>query len=132
MLILVFIILMKGGNMINKCPVCSEKLFVTALHCENCGTSLTGRFVPDTGCAVSQDIMDFIKVFIYAEGNIKQVERLMNCSYPKVKNLLKRAKEELHLGQGGDRLSQDEKTEVLELLDKGEITFEEAMKKLEE
>jgi len=56
----------------------------------------------------------------------------MNCSYPKVKNLLKRAKEELHLGQGGDRLSQDEKTEVLELLDKGEITFEEAMKKLEE
>ena len=122
MLIYVFIILMKGGNMINKCPICSEKLFVTALHCENCGTSLTGRFMPDTGCAVSQD----------AEGNIKQVERLMNCSYPKVKNLLKRAKEELHLGQGGDGLSQEEKTEVLEQLDKGEITFEEAMKKLEE
>jgi len=118
--------------MINKCPICADKLIVTALHCESCGTSLTGRFEPDTGCAVSREIMDFIKIFIYAEGNIKQVERLMNCSYPKVKNLLKRAKEELNIGKGDDRLSPEEKTRILEQLDKGEITFEEAMKKLEE
>lgn len=123
---------MKGESMINKCPICGENLFVTALHCEGCGTSLTGRFFPDTGCAVSPDIMEFIKVFIYAEGNIKQVERLMNCSYPKVKNLLKQAKEELRVGQGSSRVSPEEKTAVLEQLDKGEITFEEAMKKLEE
>ncbi|HDS02204.1 MAG TPA: DUF2089 domain-containing protein [Firmicutes bacterium] len=132
MLICVVIMLMKGGNMINICPVCGEPLTVTELHCDGCGTSLSGRFMPDRGCALSPEIMEFIKVFIYAEGNIKQVERLMNCSYPKVKNLLKKAKEELDVSSKNESMSSEQKNKILEQLNKGEITFDEAMERLQE
>ena len=67
--------------------------------------------------------MGFIKVFIYAEGSIKQSEKLLNCSYPKVKNLLKKAKTALGVK---DEFA-DDHTSVIERLNKGEITVDDAL-----
>ena len=75
---------------------------------------------------MEKEITDFIKVFIFAEGNIKQVEKLMNCSYPKVKNLLKKAKAALNIEEEEEDISAD----VIELLSKGEISADEALNKL--
>lgn len=75
--------------------------------------------------------MDFIKVFIFTEGNIKKVEKIMNCSYPKVKNYLKKAKEYLGVDYP-EEVDQDsqESSEILDQLSKGEIDLEEAIKLL--
>ncbi|MFA6653228.1 MAG: DUF2089 family protein, partial [Candidatus Delongbacteria bacterium] len=56
----------------------------------------------------------------------KQVEKLLNCSYPKVKNLLKKAK----LAMNIEEEEEDNSAEVIELLAKGEISAEDALNKL--
>lgn len=109
------------------CPVCNSKLKVSEYACGSCGTKIKGDFVCESAMgAFDKEILEFIKVFIYAEGSIKQVEKLMNCSYPKVKNLLKKAKSALNIEEEAEDDSQD----VLDLLSRGEITTEEALEKL--
>ncbi len=109
------------------CPVCGSGLKVTEYTCGSCSTKIRGDFVCDGGMGeMEKEITDFIKVFIFAEGNIKQVEKLMNCSYPKVKNLLKKAKTVLNIEEEEEDISAD----VIELLSKGEISADEALNKL--
>lgn len=109
------------------CPVCGSGLKVSEYTCSNCKTSIKGDFI--CGGSISgmdKEIEDFIRIFIFAEGSIRQVEKMMNCSYPKVKNLLKKAKAAL----GFEEQEGSDSDEVLELLAKGEITTEEALEKL--
>jgi hypothetical protein len=109
------------------CPVCGSLLKVSEYSCGSCKTRIKGDFVCENELGgFDKEILEFIKVFVYAEGSIKQVEKLMNCSYPKVKNLLKKAKAALDIEEAGEDNSQV----VLELLSKGEITTEEALEKL--
>ncbi|MBU2511018.1 DUF2089 domain-containing protein [bacterium] len=112
---------------LKQCPVCSDKLFIKAFKCTACRTEISGEFdVPVGHLDLEREIIDFIKIFIYAEGNIKQSEKMLNCSYPKIKNLLKKTKTALGI--------QDEKTSqnisVIDRLDSGEIDVEDALKQL--
>ncbi|MFO7810689.1 MAG: DUF2089 family protein [Candidatus Delongbacteria bacterium] len=112
---------------LNECPVCASELMVSEYTCKNCRTKISGSFSCEAiADYADKEIMDFIRIFIFAEGNIKQVEKVMNCSYPKVKNLLKKAKTALHVEQ---ELSADSPA-VLDKLARGEITTEEALQEL--
>jgi hypothetical protein len=112
---------------LSECPVCSSLLKVSEYTCSSCKTRVKGDFECDGNFAgFDKEILEFIKVFVYAEGSIKQVEKLMNCSYPKVKNLLKKAKAALNIEEEESDIS----AEVLEKLSKGEISTEEALNKL--
>ena len=115
---------------LKRCPVCEGEIKITEIVCRDCGVKISGEFEPGDFSGMDREISDFIKVFVYTEGNIKQVEKLLNCSYPKVKNLLKKSKKAL--GFSEEPQTGGEKLEVLELLDKGEIDFTEAMKRLGE
>lgn len=109
------------------CPVCSSRLKVSEYTCDTCRTRIKGDFECNSDFAgFDKEILEFIKVFVYAEGSIKQVEKLMNCSYPKVKNLLKKAKTALNIEEEENDIS----AEVLEKLSKGEISTDEAINKL--
>ncbi|MBN1971682.1 MAG: DUF2089 family protein [Candidatus Delongbacteria bacterium] len=119
-------------NMLNECPVCGGKLFIRELECLECSSSVKSKFIIPSVKAESQpevddEISSFIKIFISAEGNIKQTEKMLNCSYPKVKNLLKKAKAALGVS---DPEPEKETDNILELLEKGEINVEEALKRL--
>lgn len=110
-----------------ECPVCGSDLKVSEYSCTSCRTVIRGDFECEGEFAgFEKEIVEFIKVFIYAEGSIKQVEKLMNCSYPKVKNLLKKAKTALNVEDSGD----DDSAVILEKLSKGEISTDEALNKL--
>lgn len=112
---------------LSDCPVCGSDLKVTEYTCTSCSTKIKGDFICESGMVeADKEITDFIKVFIMAEGNIKQVEKLLNCSYPKVKNLLKKAKTALNI----EEEEEDNSAEVIELLAKGEISAEDALNKL--
>lgn len=109
------------------CPVCGSGLKVSEYTCSSCKTSIRGDFV--CGGSISgmdKEIEDFIRIFIFAEGSIRQVEKMMNCSYPKVKNLLKKAKSAL----GMEDPESSDSDDILELLAKGDISTEEALEKL--
>ena len=112
---------------LEKCPVCQDKMFIRTLECSKCQTQVKSQFSLSNGdLQVPEDFLSFIKVFIYAEGNIKQCEKLMNCSYPKIKNLLKKTKTAL----GVQDTPKEDNTSILEQLEQGEIDVEVALNKL--
>jgi hypothetical protein len=114
--------------LLEKCPVCAERLTIREVECTHCGTRVISDFdIRENLLGVDQDILRFIKVFIYSEGSIKQSEKILNCSYPKIKNLLKKAKAALGITE---ITSTDSDTAVLERLDRGEITVEAALSML--
>lgn len=117
------------AQILETCPVCSGKMIVKEVECLACQTKVISEFEsPGSQLNIDPDLMDFIKVFVYAEGSIKQTEKLLNCSYPKVKNLLKKAKSALRVK---DEYS-DDHANVIERLDKGELSVDEALSLIKE
>lgn len=101
---------------------------VRSLHCPNCDTSLNGRFAPCKFCKLGSEQREFVEVFLASRGNIKEVERLLGISYPTVRSRLDAVIESM-----GYRVERDEdnrRRSVLEALNKGEISSEEAVKLL--
>ncbi len=112
---------------LNTCPVCSSDIIISRLSCKSCQTEMSGEFeLPVDRWELDQELIDFIKVFIYSEGSIKQSEKLLNCSYPKIKNLLKKTK--TALGVKEQKVEKEES--VINMLEKGEIDVEGALKQL--
>jgi len=70
------------------CPICKEQLIISELSCLNCNVKIQGKFnIPDL-LILDDNMMTFLKIFLVARGNIKEVERHLNISYPTVKKKL--------------------------------------------
>jgi hypothetical protein len=69
----------------------------------------------------------FVTAFVRCHGSIKEMESLFGISYPTVKNRLNAIAGQLEFV---DINPPTPKTDVLDQLDKGEISVEEALKKL--
>ncbi len=69
----------------------------------------------------------FIMAFVRAHGSIKEMERVFGISYPTVKNRLNRISERLPLIEVEDTA---DSIDVIDQLERGEITTEEAMRRL--
>jgi hypothetical protein len=64
------------------CPVCAERLHITRLSCDGCGTELTGDFPPSEFAALAPDDLELLRVFLRSRGNMKELERHLGVSYP--------------------------------------------------
>lgn len=116
-------------EVIGKCPVCGDELHVKKLGCNTCHTTIEGEFSLCKFCKLSNEQKSFLEVFVKSRGNIKEIEKELGISYPTVKNKL----EDLIEGLGYSPKytgAEVNKKEVLEKLNKGEITSEEAVKLL--
>ena len=69
----------------------------------------------------------FVIAFIRCHGSIKEMEKVFNISYPTVKNRLKRIARKLEFIEINLPSSRNE---VLDKLESGEITVDEALAKL--
>lgn len=69
----------------------------------------------------------FVTAFIRSHGSIKDMEQLFGISYPTVKNRLNRISQMLEFVDINPPASH---TEILEELDRGEISVEDALEKL--
>ena len=73
----------------------------------------------------------FIEIFIKCRGNIKEVERELGISYPTVKSRLEDAANALGYGmQSYDDPENERRMEILDMLEKGLISVEEALELL--
>lgn len=119
-----------------RCPVCNEGLQIARLQCPGCGTAIEGLFEQCRFCRLGREQRQFAEVFIKCRGNIREVERDLGISYPTVRNRL----EQLLIAMGfsapegaespkGARPAVASKG-VLEKLDRGEISVEEAIESL--
>ncbi|WP_427340684.1 DUF2089 domain-containing protein [Caloranaerobacter sp. DY30410] len=117
-------------EVIGRCPVCSNELDVTKLHCDYCNTTIEGKFSLCKFCKLNDEQKYFVEVFIKNRGNIKEIEKELGISYPTVRNKLENVIEAL--GYSPKYTPKIDRKEILAKLSTGEITAEEAVKLLKE
>jgi hypothetical protein len=104
------------------CPSCSGELEATQLECSHCGVKLTGQFRGCPFCRLSDEELDFALTFLRCRGNIRDVERVLGISYPTVRSRLESLRKRLGLE------AEESPAQVIALLEKGEISVDEAVK----
>ncbi len=129
------------AEILARCPVCEGTLNVSELTCEDCGTQVRSRFEPCRFCRLTAAQRELVETFLRSRGNISALCEQMGLSYPTVVKRLEAAINALGLPGGTegtqpqdarkDRVHED-RTRVLEMLDRGEITAEEATRRLQE
>jgi hypothetical protein len=129
-------------DVISTCPVCSNELAVTRLHCSSCGTTLEGDFSVGRFGRLSRDQMTLLESFLRSRGNLRDMERELGISYPTVRSRVEQLVRSLGFGPRGDDDATDETTaniaqegtataassrqDILERLARHEIGAEEA------
>lgn len=113
-------------NIPNKCPSCSGRVVVTELCCSDCKTTIKGSFELPQFAALAPEDENFLRVFLAARGNIKEVERQLGISYPTVKARLEAVLNRLGLGSLQAE-ARKRRLSVVERLERGEITAQEAI-----
>lgn len=116
-----------------ECPVCGGELIVTKLACRQCDTVIQGRFITGPFANLNSDQLVFLEVFVKNEGKITHMEKDLGLSYPTIRNRLHEIIRALGYEPGKEEaagLSEDERRQILEDLNEGKITSEEAMRML--
>ena len=112
-------------KIVSKCPVCDSPLEIVELKCPSCGTTIHGNFTFDRFMLLDDENMSFLTEFLRSRGNIKEVQTRFDISYPTAKAKLETLLRNLGLYE--DDKQKLSKAEILEKLEKGEITTEEAI-----
>jgi len=115
------------------CPVCGGELVVTRLSCRQCDSVIQGRFIAGPFSNLSTEQLTFLELFVKNEGKITHMEKDLGLSYPTIRNRLHEIIRALGYEPGrGDLvvLTEEDRRKILEDLNEGRITSEEAMQML--
>jgi hypothetical protein len=118
---------------LNKCPVCGDNLLVARYHCDTCDTVIEGRFENSAFPGLTAEQIEFVKTFVRCEGKINRMEGELNLSYPTIRNRLHETIRAMGYEPGKDEspdVSEEKRHSVLEDLDAGKISAEDAMRML--
>ncbi|MEO0078774.1 MAG: DUF2089 domain-containing protein [candidate division WOR-3 bacterium] len=118
---------MPKKELVSRCPVCESEMTISELTCESCGTAVRGRFPVPGLCRLPDDLYQFLVVFIRNRGVIRDVEKELGISYPTVRSRLDSVLAALGFAEQASRV---DRNEVIEMLERGEVTAEEAEKML--
>lgn len=116
---------MKKHTIPGDCPVCGGEITIDSISCTQCDMKMTGTFYVSGFYKLSDKQLDFVKAFIKCKGNIKEMEKELGISYPTVKSRLDEVANALGLALEAE--PEKGNTDVLESLDKGELSIEEAV-----
>ncbi len=119
---------------LNKCPVCGVDLVVSRYHCESCDTTIEGRFENGAFPGLTAEQIEFVKTFVRCEGRINRIEQEQRWgSYPTIRNRLREVIRAMGYEPGKEEapdLGDDKRLSVLEELETGAISAEDAMRRL--
>ncbi len=115
------------NKIITKCPVCGEEMYIVSLRCPGCETEVKGTFYLDEFFKLSREQLNFIKLFIKNRGNLSDLGKELNLSYPTLRNRLNEIARTLGYPVEEEKV---DRIEVLEKLERGEISSQEAIKLL--
>ncbi len=125
------------------CPVCGDGLITTRKGCRTCGTEIAGEFAGCEFCALDAADLALLKVFLASRGNLREVEKHLQVSYPTARSRFDAVITKLGLvtnsaGQarpeadesGHDADSGSTEDQILARVARGEITPEDAARLL--
>ncbi|GGR35648.1 DUF2089 domain-containing protein [Deinococcus ruber] len=107
-------------------PGVSESPLITELVFPDAAVTVRGEFTLNEFATLTPDNLDFLRLYIKVRGNLKEVERILGLSYPTVRARF----DALLRSIGYEPEVADPRDETLRLLERGEITPEEATRRL--
>lgn len=119
-------------KILEECPTCGSPLVATELSCTACDTVIHGRYTTCPFCRLSPEDLAFVELFVRNRGNVKEVERELSISYWSIRSRL----DEVVAALGGGTPAapatsgKPQRREILEQLDRGDITVAEATQRL--
>jgi hypothetical protein len=105
-----------------------KKLLVERVRMVDTDIAIEGSFELPQLARLSADDQIFITAFVRSHGSIKEMERIFGVSYPTIKSRLTRIANTLEFVETNPTPS---RTEVLERLQRGEISAEDAIREME-
>lgn len=114
-----------------RCPICGKEMVITRLKCDTCEITIEGEFLSNKLASLNLEEQEFLELFLRTRGNVKEMERILKISYPTVRSKL----DNILRSIGLIPLEEELKTKTQEIIDKlerGEITVQDALKLLEE
>ena len=118
-------------DILGQCPICGGTIEVTEFKCCSCESTIRGSFKLCKFCQLPKEQLDFAELFIKNRGSIKEIEKELGISYPTVKGKLDALIESLGY-KNQSTYNPNSKKDILEQLDRGEISPEEAIELLKD
>src|SRR5258706_5983440 len=130
------------NRLLAACPVCSGQVYISGVSCLDCDTRVHGSFESTRFSRLSNENFEFIELFLKSRGNLSCVAEELQISFPTVSKRLDNALVALGLAEataGNGKLNpllqdpsrrEEERKRVIEMLDRGEISAEEATRRL--
>ena len=118
------------------CPICGGEITVTRIYCRDCDTTIESRFMTSPFAQLSPTQLVFVETFIRCEGKINRMEGELGLSYPTIRNRLHEIIRAMGYEPGKDEdrsgLSEGDRQHILEELENGQISVDQAMQLLQE
>ncbi len=108
-------------KLVSRCPFCEGKLEISRLGCVQCDTSIETTLPIPPFFRLPPDMQEFVMVFLRCQGKIRDVEKALGISYPTVIKRLDLVNVLL-----GNQAAPSGRKDILEQLERGEITVQEA------
>jgi hypothetical protein len=118
-----------------KDPISGGELHVSEVACDASGIAIKGRFEIPRYARLDAEQNKFLETFLRCRGVLNAVERELGISYPTVRARLDSLLQALDLTpvkEESPKKSAEKKRAILDQLEKGEITTEEAKARLKE
>jgi hypothetical protein len=106
-----------------------QRILVERVRLADKGIAIEGSFELPQLARLAMDDQVFITAFVRSHGSIKEMERVFGVSYPTIKSRLTRIADSLDFVETNPTPS---KAEILERLQRGEITAEQAIQEMME
>jgi len=110
-----------------KCPDCGRAMTPFACECQHCGIKMEGKFSVSILSQLSPKEQALVIAFVRSFGSIKKIQELLGVSYPtaraRIADLIKRLDSTMEASDNMENI-------VLEKLNRGDISFSEALGEL--
>jgi hypothetical protein len=103
---------------------------VTGVRLSDSGIGIEGEFDPPPLAGLRYEDQVFVGEFVRCHGSIKHMEKAFGVSYPTIKNRLNRIAARLALVEVEIEPTPEPRDDVLDLLERGEISASEAAERL--
>ena len=85
------------------CPACDNQLKVKCLICQDCQTEIHGQYELPPLASLSPHDQAFMLDFLKASGSLKEMAKVLQLSYPTVRNRLDEIIERVKLAENSEK-----------------------------
>ena len=120
-------------RLLTTCPSCNSAMIVTELSCTVCDTVVRGTYTGCSFCALSDENLRFLEIYVTCRGNVKEMERETGLGYWTIRGRLDEVITSLQLSveQSAPEGHLDtQRREILVAVERGDLTIEAAERML--